>query len=543
MAKPTSLEQQCFLHILQHLEKFSVESLSLLPLGVRQSVLLSAPVADVFQLEHTRFVKGIDMDEVWKTVCEQRLPLIPTLPDLQSLFGDETPPRELMKTGIAFQILHVPRIKLGTRKPVPSQSHQPPYSTITSCTSMLHSVLFSILLKADDSNSADNSMELELQQAHSGLSELLQLVVGRQEENVVQACHMLVPSRYALYDIATSGKNTKKVEDLMATTYKALPSLVFIDCSTLKCHNFRGELPIQGELLMRVESISLNCHIDQDWLWGKDGAQPISSILTPLLHHSSALKHITFEKCSDERIHVITSQVARLLTSSTDHKLKMVTVSVSSIGKNRHYGFCGNAWDGAFQELERNSQEASRNLGSMIPHFSSLHTLKLKRWWTRHSEHAHQDHVNLLDVLCTFLKQPHFQCLSLVDTCLPLVYIQRLVCAFLQSPCSQPQTLQLDMLSLTSRLGLIHRLSGYYPTDKEIKLLLTEWDSKRAHSTISKAAQEFKTLTVAFHSGGEGRYRKDDLATLEATRSWLSDLSHFKYKLKSLIVQGDPCVA
>jgi len=277
-----------------------------------------------------------------------------------------------------------------------------------------------ILLKADDSNSADNSMELELQKTYPGLFELLQLAVGRQEENEVQACHMLVPSRYALYDIATSDKNTRKVEDLMATTYKALPSLVFIDCSTLKCHNFQGELPIRGELLMKVESISLNCHIDQDWLWGKDGALPISSILTPLLHHSSALKHITFEKCSDERIHVITSQVTRFLTSSTDHKLKVVTISVSSIGKNRNYGFCGNAWDGAFQRLERNSQEASRNLGSMIPHFSSLHTLKLKRWWTRHSEHAHQDHVNLLDILCSFLKQPHFQCLSLVDTILAI---------------------------------------------------------------------------------------------------------------------------
>ena len=106
MAKPTSLEQQCFLHILQHLEKFSVESLSLLPLGIRQSILLSAPVADVFQLEHTRFVKSIDMDEVWKTVCKLRLPLIPSLPDLRATFGAKTPPRELIKTAIAFQILH-----------------------------------------------------------------------------------------------------------------------------------------------------------------------------------------------------------------------------------------------------------------------------------------------------------------------------------------------------------------------------------------------------------------------------------------------------
>jgi len=47
-------------------------------------------------------------------------------------------------------------------------------------------------------------------------------------------------------------------------------------------------------------------------------------------------------------------------------------------------------------------------------------------------------------------------------------------------------------------------------------------------------------LTIAFHSGDESRRCKDDLATLEAARSWSSDLSRFKNELKSLIVQGDP---
>ena len=526
MAKPISLEQQCFLHILQHLEKFSVEYLSLLPLGIRQSILWSAPVADVFQLEHTRFVKGIDMDEVWKTVCELRLPLIPSLPDLRATFGDETPPRELIKSAIAFQILHSGKIQ----ESIPSQ----PLPSFPGSHLGFHR-LQNLRSRGEARNEASQPY-----QPHSIVSAVQQnalfsILLKRKK---VEACRVLVPSRYASYVTTTSDGNTKKIEDFMATNCQALPSMAFVDCSTLKRH-------VQGELLRKVEHILLRCHVSKE-LWNKHGAQPISSVLSllkPLLHHGSKLQHITFGKCTDETIHVITSQIAELLTNNTDHMVKRISISVYNFGKNRNYGFCGNAWDGAFQRLERNSQEASRNLGSMIPHFSSLHTLKLKRWWTRHSEHAHQDHVKLLDVLCTFLKQPHFQCLSLVHTCLPLAYIQRLVRAFLQSPCSQPQTLQLDMLSLTSRLGLIRRLSGYYPTDKEIKLLLTEWDSKRAHSTISKTAREFKTLIIAFHSGGEGHYRKDDLTTLEATRSWLSDLSHFKHELKSLIVQGDPCIA
>ena len=188
-------------------------------------------------------------------------------------------------------------------------------------------------------------------------------------------------------------------------------------------------------------------------------------------------------------------------------------------------------------------EKARKPLALMIPRISSLHTLKLKNWWRIFTEHSHPDHMNLLDVLCSFLKQPHFQCLVLEDTCLPLVYIQRLVCAFFQSPCSQPQTLRLEMLTLTSRLGIIRRQTGHYRTDEDIRLPLSEWDSQgmRSHSIISKAARDFKTLTIAFHSASESLHYKDDhdLATLEAARSWLSDLSRFKYELKSLIVQGD----
>ena len=559
MAKPTSLEQQCFLHILQHLEKFSVESLSLLPLGIRQSILLSAPVADVFQLQHTRFVKGIDMDEVWETVCELRLPLIPSLPDLRATFGAKTPPPELIKTAIAFLILHSGRVQ----ESIPSQ----PFASFLGPRPAFRRIQNIHLQVGEAGNEASqpyqphNSMVTAVQQ-----SALFSILLKRQK--------VMVPSRYASYVTATSDDNTKKIEDFMATTCHALPSMVFVDCSTLKRH-------VQGELLRKVEHILLRCHISNE-LRNKDGVRTISAIvnlLKPLLHRGSKLQHITFEKCTDDVLNIITSRVGELLTSNTEHTVERVSISVYDFGKrnpyypsrsarqyahtnqyfykNQDYGFCGNARDWAFEALESRSQKASRDLGLMIPHISALHTLKLRNWWTRYSEHAHPDHVNLLDVLCTFLKQPHFQCLSLVDTCLPLVYIQRIVRAFLQSPCSQPQTLQLEMLSLTSRLGLIrtlmgkyssdkktlgilHRQFGHYPTDEEIKLPLTEWESQDSHSTISKAALAFKTLAIAFHSGGEGHYRKDDLATLEATRSWLSNLSRFKYELKSLIVQGDP---
>ena len=469
------------------------------------------------------------MDEVWKTVCEQHLPLIPSLPDLRDVFGDETPPRELMTSAITFQILHNTPTDRVLHKSITPTDHPPCNSKVTS---VQYNALFSIFLQDDNSlSSAEESMEPT--ESYPQLAK--RNTEGGKEQD---ARRVLVPPRYASYDTAMSDDNTKIVEEFMAITCQALPPMAFIDCNTLK-----GNIP--GELLKKVEHISLSCHISQE-LWRKDGARVISSVLRPLLHHNSTLQHITFGKCSDERIHVITGEVVRLLTSRFSHRVERMSISVSHIGKKRNYGFCGNAWDGAFEALERKSQEASRNLGLMIPTISSLHTLTLKKWWTKHSEHAHQDHVNLIDVLCSFLKQPHFQCLALVDNCLPLVYIQRLVSAFLLSPCSQPQTLRLAKLLLTSRMRIIRRLSGYYPSDKEVVLPLTEWDARESQgsqSIISKAAREFKTLTIAFRSGGEGRYRKEDLATLEAARSWLSDLSHFKCELKSLTVHGDPCVA
>ena len=175
---------------------------------------------------------------------------------------------------------------------------------------------------------------------------------------------VMVPSRY---DIVTSDDNTKKIEDFMATTCQALPSMAFVDCSTLKHH-------VQGKLLTKVEHILLRCCISQE-LWSKIGAQPISpavmNLLRPLLHHGSKLQHVTFGECTDEVIHYITSQVAELLTSNTDHTIRRVSISVSDGGWSE-YGSCGLSWTYKFHVLEGKSQKAS---GVNDPsHLISAHT-------------------------------------------------------------------------------------------------------------------------------------------------------------------------
>ena len=73
-----SLQQQCLLHILMHLEQFPASSLALLPLSLRQELLINLPIADVCMLEESPFVHGIDMEDFWKGLILSRR----DLPDL-----------------------------------------------------------------------------------------------------------------------------------------------------------------------------------------------------------------------------------------------------------------------------------------------------------------------------------------------------------------------------------------------------------------------------------------------------------------------------
>ena len=70
--QPLSLEQSAICCIVTNLEKYPPDVLALLPLRFRRELLLLLPPADIFQLEQTKVVDGIDMDnEIWKVVSER----------------------------------------------------------------------------------------------------------------------------------------------------------------------------------------------------------------------------------------------------------------------------------------------------------------------------------------------------------------------------------------------------------------------------------------------------------------------------------------
>lgn len=69
-----SLKHQVILYVVGHIDEFSIESLSLLPVAVKREILLTGPVVDVQRLESTAFMDSMDLNDVWKGVYELRIP-------------------------------------------------------------------------------------------------------------------------------------------------------------------------------------------------------------------------------------------------------------------------------------------------------------------------------------------------------------------------------------------------------------------------------------------------------------------------------------
>ena len=69
-----SLQKTSFLCILSNLKSFSTRTLSMLPIQLRQELLLNISVHEMWFLEQSEFVDGIDMDAVWAAITKERMP-------------------------------------------------------------------------------------------------------------------------------------------------------------------------------------------------------------------------------------------------------------------------------------------------------------------------------------------------------------------------------------------------------------------------------------------------------------------------------------
>ena len=91
MTDPVSLEKQCLLYVVCHLEEFSPDTLSLLPASMLTHIVRSVTVADVCILEKTKLAEKVDFASIWDKICMHH-PMPNTFPDehFRSMIGYES---------------------------------------------------------------------------------------------------------------------------------------------------------------------------------------------------------------------------------------------------------------------------------------------------------------------------------------------------------------------------------------------------------------------------------------------------------------------
>lgn len=76
-----SLEKQCYLYLIRNFHQIPSSHLALLPQAMRYKLLRNLPAVDVWLLETTEFVEGLDSEKVWKVIlknrCTVRMPFVP----------------------------------------------------------------------------------------------------------------------------------------------------------------------------------------------------------------------------------------------------------------------------------------------------------------------------------------------------------------------------------------------------------------------------------------------------------------------------------
>ena len=69
-----SLQKTVCLNLLIHLKDYSPSILSLLPVKIRQELMVNVPVHELWWLEQSKFVEGLDMKAIWGTITSERMP-------------------------------------------------------------------------------------------------------------------------------------------------------------------------------------------------------------------------------------------------------------------------------------------------------------------------------------------------------------------------------------------------------------------------------------------------------------------------------------
>ena len=384
---PSSLQEQCLQYLIDHLEDIPVEFLALLPTAIRRTLAVHLPVADILQLEQTRFASGLDMPGVWKEVCEI-LRLFSRYPKLKEMFDSEIEAKEFVIMVVVYEAI---RYK---EKP--------------------HDFLAKPFL----------GHHLRLENKPSRIPGPPIFFSRVFIEPRFKPPHCAVPSRFVTMHRNIDGEVLK----VLNTRYHITPERLYIDCSN--CVDVRNIVA----LLPRLKQLSLSCMMK----WRNQSSYHLHSLLSGC---SQCLHTLTLDDCPDERIEKIVSTVASVFTNcpANFQSLRHFVVTVYHAPRQRCYYRCGTGRMRAMTRINCNLQKALITLCKVIQTHTSLHSCSFRQWPVTN------DHEVLGSILSLFEK-PQFQCLTLRQTSLSFENIQHLVHTFLTTPCNGPQTLKLEYI-------------------------------------------------------------------------------------------------
>ena len=384
---PSLLQEQCLQYLIDHLEDIPVEALALLPTAIRHTLAVHLPVADILQLEQTRFASGLDMPGVWKEVCEIRH-LLSRYPKLKEMFESEIEAKEFVITVVAYEVFHHQQ-----EKPHNFQAKQ----------------LFF------------HHREEMPQPCIPGPPVFFSRI---SIETPCKVPKYAVPSRFfTMHENRFDGGILK----LLSTKYYIYPERLYIDC--------RYCVGVTNMVLCRLKQLSVSCMVYEEF--------QCSYVRSLLSGCSQCLHTISLHDCCDEEINEIVSTVVSVFTNSPANfqSLRHFHVAVYRASAKRRHG-CGTGQKAAMTECKL--KKALTTLCKAIQTHTSLHSCSLRQWSGINGQ-------DIVGSILSLFKQPQFHCLTLTDTYLSLESIQHLVHTFLTTPCSGPQILKLEGICIYGR--------------------------------------------------------------------------------------------
>ena len=424
---PSSLKEQCLQYLIDHLEYIPVEALALLPTAIRRTLAVHLPVADILQLERTRFASGLDMPGVWKEVCDIRH-LLSRYPKLVEMFeNDKIEAMEFVMMVVTYEALH-------------PQQEKPHFQTVphTFKAKRVHRL-------QDHVSSATPPSTPGPPHVHAPDPPVFFSRICFESSFRVPQC--AVPSRFVTMQqemakcavpprFFTMHRNSIDggVLQLLSTRYHINPERLYIDCSSCV-----GGTNMMMKVLPQLKQLSINC---------KKMYRRVHSLLSGC---SQCLHTLTLDDCPDEAIEGVVSTIASVFTDSPANlrSLRHFSVAVYRASQHRRYG-CGTGCVRAVRSITHQLQKALITLCKVIQTHTSLHSCSFRQWTLIRNYRLGQlrgsNDSNFLGSVLSLFEQPQFQCLSLAETSLSLEDIQHLVHTFLTTPCDGPQTLKLECI-------------------------------------------------------------------------------------------------